>query len=1118
MPPRLLYCPKGAIIARGRTYRPKIGVVEGEDRTMSTPTNIWGAAVPGLMLLGPFSLGLLLLLAGLLLLILYRLRAPAVLRGMVRRQWLTLGALCLTSLALSQLLLLRLPWSDPLLRQHPATAYLALFAAVPALLAGAALNVPAAIVVGLFAGLGRAVGQTGSPADIFAAGLAAGASAWLMQQNYTGRLFRTLRRPAVAGVLGRLLWAAIIVLDIVAATTPQAGFFGALDMGLFLGALALAPLALEGLTGGLLVALVLWIVPHWRPARGLVPSPLRRSLQRQLTAAFLSFVVGVLLISALLVFLLSARFARQAIAGQMAASTDAVAVQLGALQHDLAATLAVGGADPALAAADSGTRSAALGRLRRATPQFSQVVYIANADTVTSLTAAESALVGDALAVGEARFGVLDTAGERRVGLALPRPGGVGNGAVLGYIAPAALSAVVTDLPPTSGASGLVVDEAGRVVLSVGAGEPAAGWSAPAAEEKTLTLAGGRVVYSTRDADGARRLVYYTLVPQSGWRVVAVVPQARVLRAALGVMGPLALLLAVLSGLFVVYVAGLGRGIARPLSEMSQASRAIAGGRGLERPVRSQREDEIGQLSLAFSQMQRALRQRLDELSLLLAVSNDVAATMNLGEGMVAVLQGVLRATGAAGARAVIRNPNGPAPLVFAEGPAAEGMAPLDRAVVRRMRADEELGLTAPNEVAAELGDAPVAALFALPLRLAGEYQGALYLGYRQPHYFDSDERNLLRTLAGQASVLVQNAYLFAAAEGGRRRLAAVLASTPNAVIVTDQTDRVLLLNPAMERAFGQRAADAVGRPVADVLAGSEAGRALAQRLTSGKDIAADNRLDLAADGRDFLAGVSTVSISDGQAIGRVAVLQDITDLKEVDRLKSEFLDGISHDLRSPLTYMRNYVSLLPLPDDPALEQQYLNKIASGIDRMSALVEGLLEMANLRAGTRLQFDRLAVGELLSEIAAEYASPAWMRGVRLVVEAPPDLPSVRADAGLLRRALTNFVTNALKYAPESGPVQLRAEAHGDEVVVRVIDHGPGIAAADRPRLFQKFYRGSQGADAERPAGSGLGLAIVKSIADLHGGRVWCESEPDRGTAFCLALPTWPESPAAHHRES
>ena len=133
----------------------------------------------------------------------------------------------------------------------------------------------------------------------------------------------------------------------------------------------------------------------------------------------------------------------------------------------------------------------------------------------------------------------------------------------------------------------------------------------------------------------------------------------------------------------------------------------------------------------------------------------------------------------------------------------------------------------------------------------------------------------------------------------------------------------------------------------------------------------------------------------------------------------------------------------------------------------------------------------------------------MRGVRLVVEVAPDLPPVKADPTLLRRAITNLVTNALKYAPDSGPVVLRAAHQGEEVVLSVSDRGPGIAPADLPHVFQKFYRGRQGT-AERVHGSGLGLAIVKSIADLHGGRVWCESAPGEGSVFYLALPVVPQS--------
>ena len=556
---------------------------------------------------------------------------------MSRRQWLAFAGLCLASLALSQLLPITLPWANPLLRQHSATAVIALFAAVPALLAGATLNVPAAILVGLCAGLGRAIGQTGAPVDIVAGGLAAGASAWLMQQNYAGRLFRALRRPAVAGPLGRLMWVAFILLGAVADVAPRAGLLAALDLGLFLGLASAAPLLLEGAVSGLLAGFILWMAPQWRPERGLVPSPFKRTLQRQLTTAFVAFAAVLLLLSVLVALGLSARAGRRAAAAQIAANADATAVRLGAWQTDLVATLAAYQSDAALADADPQVRTAALGRLQRAAPQLSRIAVIgetlvASSDGgQTTLSAAESELVAAALAAGEARFGVEPTADGPQVSLALPRAGG--DEALLGRVAPAALAEVAASLQPDGGAGGLLVDEQSRVVAGTGAADAAPLWKAPTTDQQLMTLPGGQAVYETLDANGARQLVAYALVPQSGWRAVAVVPQARVLGDALGVVGPLALLLLAASGLFLAYVANLGQAIARPIGEMSQASRAIAGGGGLERPVRNRREDEIGQLSLAFSQMQRALRQRLDELSLLLGVSNGVAATVDLSEG-----------------------------------------------------------------------------------------------------------------------------------------------------------------------------------------------------------------------------------------------------------------------------------------------------------------------------------------------------------------------------------------------------------------------------------------------------------------------------------------------------
>lgn len=1081
----------------------------------------WGFTWPS----GPAAVALLMLAAILTVLAWWRAGGWHSLRAMSRGQWAIFGGLCLASILLSQLLPLAFPWGDPLLRSHPATAATVLFSATPYLLAGVMLNTPAAILVGLLAGAGRALGQTGTPTDIFMMALTAGASASLLQQNYAGRMFAALRQPVVAGALGRLVMVISTALIVLTQTLPRAGFFGALDLALFVALWSTLPLLAEGAIGGAIASAALWIVPQWRLDRGVVPSPLDRSLQRQMVTAFLTFAASVVLLSALTAFYFSARSTEQALAEQMVDSADAAAQRLGALQGELAGTLTQFGQDPRLAAGDVSAKSAVLGRMQT-TPQFSAVRLMDGAGKVISsqsgetgeavpseLSPAEMMIAGEVLNRAEARWAAESHDGDITISLAVPRKDNSGARSVLlARINPDVLAEAIAGLPATGDlGSGLIVDESSRVVLATGA-KFLGDWTAPAAGQLTSSLSTltGRNLYSSIDpATGARQMVYQSAVPESGWKVVAVTPNAAVLRRNLSIIGPLAGLLLAISGLFYVLVAALGRNVTRPIAEMSKASRAIADGGGLERTVRSDRADEIGQLSLAFSQMQRALRQRLDELSLLLSVSNDVAATIHIDEGMAAVLQGVLRGTGAAGARAIVRNPNAPAPLSFAEGPAAETMAVLDRAVLLALRSVDELAYGSAAEIEAGLGVAnpPGMALFALPLRPAGEFQGVLYLVYRQPHYFDSDERNLLRTLTGQATVLVQNAHLFAAAEGGRRRLAAILASTTNGVIVTDQTDRVLLFNPAMERAFGLRSKDVTGRPVVDMLAELDKGGALARRMSLGMSSAtgeaADGKLEVEVNGRTYLAGISTVYNSNSQTMGRVAVLQDVTDLKDLDRLKSDFVAGISHDLRSPLTIMHNYASLLPMVDDPALEREYAEKILAGIERMKRLVNDLLDLAQIEAGMNLQFDRVKPDELLAEVAQEYASIAKERGLEIVVEASGTPPTV-ADPGLLRRAITNLVVNAIKYAPDSGPLTLRAEAIGREIVLSVRDRGPGIVAGDQSHLFEKFYRGRM-STADRAKGSGLGLAIVKSVTDLHDGRVWFESVPGEGSTFYLAIP-------------
>ncbi|MCA9934146.1 MAG: PAS domain-containing protein, partial [Anaerolineales bacterium] len=517
-----------------------------------------------------------------------------------------------------------------------------------------------------------------------------------------------------------------------------------------------------------------------------------------------------------------------------------------------------------------------------------------------------------------------------------------------------------------------------------------------------------------------------------------------------------------------------------------------------------QRDDELGQLHSAFANMQRSLKNRLDELSLLLSVSHDVSASLDINHSMPALLKGVLRGTGAAGARAIVFNPGGGIPLTFGEGPAAHTMDTLDRQVVTRLRTTKELALSSPEQIRQEFDlpentTLPVPALVAFALYSQDRLQGVLWLGYRKKHRISPSERNLLRTLASQASLLVDNARLYATADSGWRRLAAVLASATEPVIVTDQTERVLLINRTMERVLGLKANEVIGHSVADVIRIKPLARAL-----TGHDLNA-NTQEITIGEHVYYANISTIINNDEQTLGRVAVLTDITHYKEVDLLKSEFVSTVSHDLRSPLTFMRGYATMMPMMGElNDRQKEYIEKILGGIDRMSQMVNDLLDLGRIEAGVELLFEPVEVQPLLTDIADQYWQHTHLKGIQLNVDVKPNIKPMYGDAALIRQAITNYLDNGIKYAENSGAMCLRAEQVNGEVIISVKDQGPGIPQEGLMRVFEKFYRVQQRGE-EKKVGSGLGLALVKSIAEKHGGRVWCQSEVGEGSTFYISIP-------------
>jgi len=240
--------------------------------------------------------------------------------------------------------------------------------------------------------------------------------------------------------------------------------------------------------------------------------------------------------------------------------------------------------------------------------------------------------------------------------------------------------------------------------------------------------------------------------------------------------------------------------------------------------------------------------------------------------------------------------------------------------------------------------------------------------------------------------------------------------------------------------------------------------------------------------------------------MGRVCILRDVTSFKEIDIMKSEFVSTVSHDLRSPLTLMRGYATMLDMVGNLNEQQQsYIRKIIAGVENMSRLVNNLLDLGRIEVGVGLRVESVSVLDILEHVTGLLQLSASQKNIALNLEIPRNLPAaVEADQALLHQAVYNLIENALKYTPENGSVTVRVKTTPASLTFEVQDNGIGIEPDDMPRLFEKFYRGTQ-REARAQHGSGLGLTIVKSIAEQHSGRVWVESQLGQGSVFFLQIP-------------
>lgn len=331
--------------------------------------------------------------------------------------------------------------------------------------------------------------------------------------------------------------------------------------------------------------------------------------------------------------------------------------------------------------------------------------------------------------------------------------------------------------------------------------------------------------------------------------------------------------------------------------------------------------------------------------------------------------------------------------------------------------------------------------------------------------------------------------------EAERQKLEAIISNIQDGVIVLDNKQKIVIINRSLRDIFNLNDEIFNGKLVTDVISNHDL-RALLMRTNESTLQYHEVNFD---DGRVFNAQYAPIP-----GVGAAITMQDISYLKELDRLKNDFVHTVSHDLRSPLTAVLGYTELIertgPLSEN---QQEFLHRIQGSVQHITALVNDLLDLGRLEAGFDMRREEVKLESVLRYTLDMFEPHMKEKGIILTTDIANTLHPLRANPIRIRQMMDNLIGNAIKYTPEGGNIHVGVSMEENQVILVVSDSGPGIPPGEHSRIFEKFYRATNAPEGIR--GSGLGLAIVKSIVDSHQGRVWVESAVGRGSSFFVVLP-------------
>lgn len=404
--------------------------------------------------------------------------------------------------------------------------------------------------------------------------------------------------------------------------------------------------------------------------------------------------------------------------------------------------------------------------------------------------------------------------------------------------------------------------------------------------------------------------------------------------------------------------------------------------------------------------------------------------------------------------------------------------------------------------------------MIAVPLYASSSVIGVLCCLSKRSDAFDDDAARLLLTLASEVALALEKASLYRRTHEDKSKIETIINSLTDGLMVIDREAKLVLANPYMARLIGLRSTGE-NEPLHELMRRSRC-------AVDFRELSLDEALDRVLSGEslksEMVMGCEPPIIfkvfwtplpdMEGRTMGAVILMHDITDFVELDRMKSDFISIVSHELKTPLTSIKGFVRLMaaervgPITDK---QRHYLDVVQRQTESLTLLINDLLDLSRIEAGIiEVRHEPVRLAEVIATVMQQLDNLAQEKSITLNTDIPHDLPALNGDGERLGQVFTNLVHNAIKFTPEKGTVTVRAIAAGGECVVRVSDTGIGISPQDLPRIFDKFYQ-VDSSSTRHQSGTGLGLSICRQLVNAHGGEMWASSTKGKGATFTIVLP-------------